>query len=50
MKQFPTKIIRIAKELFDSSFAGLAAEKDTSNNSKNKNSKNKKSDKKKDNK
>ena len=43
VKQFPTGIARIAKELFNSSFVGLAAEKNTLDNNKSKNSENKKS-------
>ena len=48
IKQFPTKTVRVAKESFSSSFAGLAAEEDTPDSSKSKNSENEKSGKKKD--
>ena len=48
VKQFPTGAIRIAKESFSPSFAGLAAEEDTPDSSESKNSENEKSGKKKD--
>ena len=48
VKQFPTGTVRVAKELFGPSFAGLAAEEDTFDSSKSKNLENEKSDKKKD--
>ena len=48
MKQFPTGAIRVVKESFSPSFAGLAAEEDTPDSSESKNSENEKSGKKKD--
>jgi len=47
VKWFPIGIVRVVKESFSPSFAGLAAEEDTPNSSESKNLKNEKSNKKK---